>query len=44
MVITKKGVDKLLPVVAVVDDPLARALVDTWDPSFLPKLKRNTKL
>ena len=42
--VIKKGVDKLLPVVAVVDGPLARALVDTWDPSFQPKLKRNTKL
>ena len=32
MVITKKKVDKLLPVVAVVDFPLARAVVDAWDP------------
>ena len=32
MVITKKRVDKLLPVVAFVDDPLIRAVVDAWDP------------
>ena len=32
MVITKKRVEKLLPVVAVVDGPSARALVDAWDP------------
>ena len=44
MVITKKRVDKLLPVVAVVDVLLARAVVDAWDPSFRPKLERNTKL
>ena len=43
MVITKKRVDKLLPVIAVVDDPLTRAVVDAWDPSFRPKLERNTK-
>ena len=43
MVITKKRVDKLLPVVAVVDGPFARAVVDACDPSFSPKLKRNTK-
>ena len=30
MVITKKRVDKLLPVVAVIDDPLTR-VVDAWD-------------
>ena len=36
-------VDKLLLVVAVIDDPLTRAVVDAWDPSFSPKLKRNTK-
>ena len=35
--------DKLLLVVAVIDDPLTRAVVDAWDPSFSPKLKRNTK-
>ena len=44
MVITeKKRVDKLLLVVTAVDGPLTRALVDVWDPSFQPKLKRNTK-
>ena len=44
MLITKKKrVDKLLPVVAVVDDPFPRAVVDAWDPSVGPKLKRNTK-
>ena len=43
MVITKKKVDKLLPVVAVIDVPLARAVVVAWDPSFRPKLERNTK-
>ena len=32
MVIIKKKVDKLLPVVAVVDGLLARAVVDAWDP------------
>ena len=32
MVITKKKVDELLPVVAVVDGLLARAVVDAWDP------------
>ena len=47
MVITekkKKRVDKLLLVVTAVDGPLIRAVVDAWDPSFQPKLKRNTKL
>ena len=39
----KKRVDKLLPVVAVVDDPLTRVFVDAWDPSFRPKLERNIK-
>ena len=39
----KKRVDKLLPVVAVIDDPLTRVVVDAWDPSFCPKLERNTK-
>ena len=39
----KKRVDKLLLVVTAVDDPLIRAVVDAWDPSFQPKLKRNTK-
>ena len=43
MVITKKKVDKLLLVVAVVDGPLIRADVDAWDPSFRSKLGRNTK-
>ena len=44
MVITKnQRVDKLLPVVAVVDGPLARVVVDAWNPSFRPKLERNTK-
>ena len=46
MVITpppKKRADKLLLVVAVVDGPFPRAVVDAWDPSFSPKLKRNTK-
>ena len=46
MVITKKrvnNINKLLHVVAVVDDPLTRADVDAWDPSFRPKLERNTK-
>ena len=45
MVITekKKRVDKLLLVVIAVDGPLIRAVVDAWDPSFQPKLKRNTK-
>ena len=44
MVITKnQRVDKLLPVVAVVDGPLARVVVDAWNPSFPPKLERNTK-
>ena len=43
MVITQKKVDKLLPVVTVVDGPLIRADVDAWDPSFRPKLERNTK-
>ena len=38
-----KRADKLLPVVAVGDGPLTRADVDAWDPSFIPKLKRNTK-
>ena len=38
-----KREDKLLPVVAVVDGPLTRADVNAWDPSFIPKLKRNTK-
>ena len=32
MVITKKKMDKLLPVVAVADGLLARAVVDAWDP------------
>ena len=32
MVITEKRVDKLLPVVAVVDDPLTQAVVVAWDP------------
>ena len=39
----KKRTDKLLLVVAVVDDPFPRAVVDAWDPSFRPKLKRSTK-
>ena len=39
----QKKVDKLLPVVAVVDGPLIRAVVDAWDPSFRSKLERNTK-
>ena len=43
IVITKKRLDKLLLVVAVVDGPWNRAVVDAWDPSFRPKLKRNTK-
>ena len=43
IVITKKRLDKLLLVVAVGDGPLNRAVVDAWDPSFRPKLKRNTK-
>ena len=44
MLITKKKrVDELLPVVVVVIDPLIQAVVDAWDPSFSPKLKRNTK-
>ena len=52
MVITKKKVYKLLPVVAVVDGLLAwavvdgllaRAVVDAWDLAFHPKLERNTK-
>ena len=43
MVLTKKRVDKLIPVVAVIDGPLARADVDACDPSSSPKLKRNTK-
>ena len=43
MVITKIKVYKLLPVVAVVDGPFARAVVDACDPSSSPKLKRNTK-
>ena len=45
MLINKKNlrVDKLLPVVAVVDDPLIQAVVDAWDPSFRSKLERNTK-
>ena len=43
MVITKKRVDKLLLVVAVVDGPVNPAVVDAWDPSVSPKLKRNTK-
>ena len=37
-----KRADKLLPVVAVGDGPLTRADVDAWDPSFIPKLKRNS--
>ena len=43
MVLTKKRVDKLIPVVAVIDGPLAWADVDAWDPSFRSKLERNTK-
>ena len=44
MVMTgKKRVDKLSLVVAVVDDPLNPAVVDAWNPSFMPKLKKNTK-
>ena len=45
MVITrkKKRVDKLLLVVAVVNGPFPQAVVDAWDPSVSPKLKRNTK-
>ena len=43
MVITKKRVDKLLPVVTAVDGLLTRAVVDAWDPSFSPKIERNTK-
>ena len=43
MVITEKRVDKLLLVVAVVDGSFSRAVVDAWDPSVSPKLKRNTK-
>ena len=43
MVITKKKVDKLLPVVTAVDCPLGRAVFDAWDPSFRSKLERNTK-
>ena len=39
----KKRADKLLLVVAVVDGPFPRAVVDAGDPSFSPKLKRNTK-
>ena len=39
----KNWVDKFLLVVAVVDGPLTQAVVDTWDPSVSPKLKRNTK-
>ena len=39
----KKRVDKLLPVVAVEDGPFTRAVIDACDPSFSPKLKRNTK-
>ena len=39
----KKGVDKLLLVVAVVDSPLNPAVVDAWDPLVSPKLKKNTK-
>ena len=39
----KKKMDKLLLVVAVVDGPFPRAVVDAWDPSVSPKLKRNTK-
>ena len=39
----QKKVDKLLPLVAVVDGPLIRADVDALDPSFRPKLERNTK-
>ena len=39
----KKRVDKLLPVVAVVDGPLVRAVVSAWDSLVSPKLKRNTK-
>ena len=34
---------KLLPAVAAVDGPLTRVVVDAWDPSFRPKLERNTK-
>ena len=44
MVITKKRVYKLLPVVAVVDGPFTRAVVDACDPSFCHKLERDTKL
>ena len=39
----QKRVDKLLPVVAVVDGALARVVFDAWDPSFRSKLERNTK-
>ena len=39
----KERVDKLLLVVAVINGPFPRAVVDAWDPSFSPKLKRNTK-
>ena len=37
----KKGVDKLLLDVAVVDSPLNPAVVDAWDPLVSPK--KNTK-
>ena len=44
MVITKKKrADKLLLVVTVVHGPLTQAVVDAWDPSVSPKLKRHTK-
>ena len=43
MVITEKRVYKLVPVVTAVDGPFARAVVDACDPSFSPKLERNTK-
>ena len=39
----KKGVDKLLLVVAVVDSPLNPAVVVAWDPLVSSKLKKNTK-
>ena len=43
MVITKKRVVKLLPVVTAVDSLLTQAVFDAWDPSFPPKLERTTK-
>ena len=43
MAMTKKRADKLLLVVAVVDGLLTQAVVDAWDPSFRPKLERDTK-